>query len=97
MDTPKGMMLQLRGQSNARYFDSAFLSRFIGEEEALFVAGDSVLHLDDIIDFKMGYKFGKFLRAIDVIHGMMAGNWCAVPMDPSLQRLVRELILYQLS
>merc|ERR550525_1013114 len=91
------MMLQLRGGPNARDFESAFLSRFVGEEETLFVAGDSVLALDDIIDFKMGYKFGKFLRAIDVIHGMMAGEWGNVPMEPSLQRLVRELILFQLS
>lgn len=97
MDTAKGMMLQLRGGPNARYFESAFLSKFVGEEEALFVAGDAVLILDDIIDFKMGYKFGKFLRGIDVIHAMMTGDWYTLPMDQALRRLVKELILYQLS
>merc|ERR1712242_662860 len=45
----------------------------------------------------MGYKFGKFLRGIDVIHAMMTGDWYNLPMDQVLQRLVRELILYQLS
>lgn len=97
MDTAKAMMLQLRGGPNARYFESAFLSKFVGEEEALFVAGDSVLILDDIIDFKLGFKFGKFLRGIDVLHAMMNGDWYTLPMDKPLRRLVRELILFQLS
>ena len=94
-------MLKVKGSDNdTRYFNTSFLSKFVNEEEAFFIGNDNhYLIFDDIIDYKIGYKFDRFLKGLNIIYSMMRGDWyrCNNPIDDKLQKLVQRLILYQLS
>lgn len=99
-----GMILTLHAshEHNARYFDTSFLSKFVNEEEALFIGGHTYLLFADIIQPVIGLKYAMFLRAFTVIGCVMKGDWYQSPefqatLPRKLQQYVLDLLYYQLS